>query len=239
MRHPVLLASQHGKPDALCALVRGGADVDESTNHGMRPLHNAARGGHSRCIDVLCEGGAKVDAREQARGTSAPHTHARPPTHAQILLQTPLAMAASAGHVDCAAALLGHGARATVYDVNGWRPYTHALFRGHMAAAAAIAAAVARGANERAAALAADKWREAALAGRGRGQGEGEEPSRRARDWSMDPSDFLRKHGMLRPRLPEARPPASPPHPPLNRARRARPGRAGRTDTPTSRADRR
>lgn len=56
-------------PDWVTALVRYGADVNETDDKGRTALHNAARAGFTRVIDVLVASGADVNARMKSGET--------------------------------------------------------------------------------------------------------------------------------------------------------------------------
>ncbi len=74
------------------ALLKGGADANEQLPLGRRPLMLAARSGHVDAVRTLLEDGADVNAKEDARGTTA------------------LMQAADQGHADVIAVLIEHGA---------------------------------------------------------------------------------------------------------------------------------
>ena len=74
------------------ALLKGGADANEQLPLGRRPLMLAARSGHVDAVRALLDGGADVNAKEDARGTTA------------------LMQAADQGHADVIAVLIERGA---------------------------------------------------------------------------------------------------------------------------------
>ena len=77
---------------SIAALLKGGADANEPLPLGRRPLMLAARSGHVDAVRALLDGGADVNAKEDARGTTA------------------LMQAADQGHADVIAVLIEHGA---------------------------------------------------------------------------------------------------------------------------------
>jgi ankyrin repeat protein len=74
------------------ALLENGADANEALPLGRRPLMLAARSGSVAAVRVLLERGADLNAKEDARGTTA------------------LMQAADQGHADVVAVLVEHGA---------------------------------------------------------------------------------------------------------------------------------
>jgi ankyrin repeat protein len=89
---PLWLAAARGDAAVIQALLKSGADANESLPLGRRPLMLAARSGSVDAVHALLEHGADVNARETERGTSA------------------LMQAADQGHADVLRELIQHGA---------------------------------------------------------------------------------------------------------------------------------
>ncbi|NXQ35524.1 ANKK1 protein, partial [Alaudala cheleensis] len=62
---PLLLAVQRRHPEACCALIQHGADVDAADEDGWAPLHFAAQHGDDRMVRLLLDHQARVDAQER------------------------------------------------------------------------------------------------------------------------------------------------------------------------------
>jgi len=89
---PLWLAASQGDAPMIDALLKGGADANEPLPLGRRPLMLAARSGRVDAVRALLTGGAELNAKEDARGTTA------------------LMQAADQGHADVVAVLIEHGA---------------------------------------------------------------------------------------------------------------------------------
>jgi ankyrin repeat protein len=68
---PLILACESGNTELVRLLLKSGADPNQSLSHGETPLMMAARTGSVPILKLLLAQGAKVDAREQLRGTTA------------------------------------------------------------------------------------------------------------------------------------------------------------------------
>jgi ankyrin repeat protein len=89
---PMWLAASQGNAAMISALLEGGADANEQLPLGRRPLMLAARSGHVDAVRALLDHRAEVNAKEDARGTTA------------------LMQAADQGHADVIALLIERGA---------------------------------------------------------------------------------------------------------------------------------
>lgn len=81
-RSPLHLAALAGDDATLRPLLahlgeRHGHLVNTADYHGLHPLHLAVRRGGERCLRLLVEGGAKINAPEQKSGSSALHLAVR------------------------------------------------------------------------------------------------------------------------------------------------------------------
>jgi ankyrin repeat protein len=68
---PLLLACESGNADLVRLLLNAHADPSFALSHGETPLMMAARTGSVPVLKLLLSRGAKIDAREQLRGTTA------------------------------------------------------------------------------------------------------------------------------------------------------------------------
>ena len=68
---PLFLASQHGHPELVETLLKGGADAKAVAVTGSTPLMLAAAAGSVRAVELLLDAGADVNARDSARGQTA------------------------------------------------------------------------------------------------------------------------------------------------------------------------
>ena len=71
--HPVYLTyfifiSLHGHVDIVRFLLQNGANTELCDDWNCTPLHNAAGAGHYQIVDLLCEAGARLDARASNKG---------------------------------------------------------------------------------------------------------------------------------------------------------------------------
>ncbi|KAJ3085363.1 phosphate system positive regulatory protein pho81 [Quaeritorhiza haematococci] len=113
---PLTLACQYGHHDIATLLLQTGAQVVSNAD-GLSPLHVACREGHHTVAQLLIVHRVDVDAKENFNGW------------------TPIFYAASEGHYECATVLLKAGCKVDVKDESDWLPWTHALYRGHIAVA--------------------------------------------------------------------------------------------------------
>jgi len=111
---PLHLAVFFAREAAADWLIGHGADIEAVARNPMRvrPLHSAAAGGSTACVQALLAAGAEVDAR-QAGGF------------------TPLMAAAGAGNRAMARALLAAGADSTLANDDGKRAADLARQAGH------------------------------------------------------------------------------------------------------------
>jgi ankyrin repeat protein len=68
---PLVMACESGNADLVNLLLKAGADPNQTLTHGETPLMMAARTGSVPVLKLLLARGAKIDAREQLRGTTA------------------------------------------------------------------------------------------------------------------------------------------------------------------------
>ncbi len=154
---PVADAAMRGDVDAVQALVRSGADVNDAQADGMTALHWAAELGEPRIAKVVLEAGANADAVTRLGNYTPLHLAARS-AHgdvAAILLDagadamartntgaTPLHFAAGAGDAVAVKALLAHGAKVDARE-SSWEqtPLMWAADYGRLDAVKALLAA--------------------------------------------------------------------------------------------------
>ena len=107
------MASLRGQTEKVRQLLRGGADIEDSSMKSMSPLHAAVYNGHEGAVRVLLQHGADVSAKDAA-GRTALHVSARRGQQKVLLL------------------LLEHGgADASAEDVLGNTPLFIATLHGH------------------------------------------------------------------------------------------------------------
>ena len=68
---PLFLAAREGKPGALPALIKAGADPKQATATGTTPLMVAAQSGNVATVQALLDAGVDVNAVETVRGLNA------------------------------------------------------------------------------------------------------------------------------------------------------------------------
>jgi ankyrin repeat protein len=131
-------------------LLLGGADIEASEyQQQQRPLHIAAARSSVRLLDLLCEKGASLNARDSVgdrplsvacrcghvaavrqlldRGSPLYQKH-----QATSHSDSPLCFAAMAGHLPVVSLLLERGASASKKDEGGWQPFRYAAYHGHV-----------------------------------------------------------------------------------------------------------
>lgn len=136
-------------PEIARLLLVTGCDIEAQT-HGdqRRPVHIAAVRGSTGLLNLLCDKGASLEARD-ANGDRALCVACRQgrPAAVQNLLQrgsplyqrlgtrlhedSPLCLAAMGGHVPVVSILLQHGASVHRGDETGWQPARYAAYYGH------------------------------------------------------------------------------------------------------------
>ena len=65
---PLHAASLHGHADIVRFLLQNGANTELADDWNCTALHNASGAGHYKNVDLLCEAGARVDARASNKG---------------------------------------------------------------------------------------------------------------------------------------------------------------------------
>lgn len=130
-------------------LLLSGADVEASeSQHQQRPLHIVASKGSIHILDLLCDKGASLDARngigDRALCVASRYGHT---ATVQKLLDrgsplsmkfetglredSPLCLAAMGGHFNVSSLLLNRGASPLKKDEAGWQPFRYAAYHGH------------------------------------------------------------------------------------------------------------
>ncbi|KAJ5202491.1 hypothetical protein N7449_004570 [Penicillium cf. viridicatum] len=131
-------------------LLLEGADIEASEyQHQQRPLRIAAARSSIYLLDLLCDKGASLDARDSVgdrplsvacrcghvaavrklldRGSPLYQKH-----QATSRSDSPLCLAAMAGHLPVVSLLLERGASASKKDEGGWQPFRYAAYHGHL-----------------------------------------------------------------------------------------------------------
>jgi ankyrin repeat protein len=130
-------------------LLISGADIEASeSQHQQRSLHIVASKGSIHLLDLLCDKGASLDARngvgDRALCAASRYGHT---AIVQKLLDrgsplsmkfetgvredSPLCLAAMGGHLHVSSLLLNRGASALKKDETGWQPFRYAAYHGH------------------------------------------------------------------------------------------------------------
>ncbi|PWY78606.1 ankyrin [Aspergillus eucalypticola CBS 122712] len=130
-------------------LLISGANIEaQADSDQRRPIHLAAVRGSMALLNLLCDKGASLDARDAAGDralcVASRYGHA---AAVQNLLDrgspvclsygvrseedSPLCLAAMGGHVPVVTLLLQRGASAIKRDERGWQPYRYAAYYGH------------------------------------------------------------------------------------------------------------
>ncbi|KAJ6166893.1 hypothetical protein N7470_002340 [Penicillium chermesinum] len=130
-------------------LLLSGADIEASeSEHQQRPLHIAAGSGSTYILDLLCDKGASLHARNGIG--DRPLCVATRFGHAEVVQKlldrgspisekfelgfredSPLCLAAMKGHLNVAALLIERGANVLKEDELGWQPIRYAAYYGH------------------------------------------------------------------------------------------------------------
>ncbi len=106
-------AAMRGQSDQVRALLKEGADVNETDQVGNSALSAAASGGHTSTVQALLNAGVDVNAKLLGQGLTA------------------LMSAAGGGHSEVVIALLDAGADVNAKNQRGWSPLMSATFAGH------------------------------------------------------------------------------------------------------------
>lgn len=130
-------------------LLLSGADIESSeSQHQQRPLHIVASKGSIHILDLLCDKGASLDARngigDRALCVASRYGHT---ATVQKLLDrgsplsmkfetglredSPLCLAAMGGHLNVSSLLLNRSASPLKKDEAGWQPVRYAAYHGH------------------------------------------------------------------------------------------------------------
>ncbi|PIG85153.1 ankyrin repeat protein [Aspergillus arachidicola] len=130
-------------------LLISGASIEVQTKDQQRPIHLAAARGSIALLNLLCDKGASLIARD-AIGDRAlcaacryGHTAAVQylldrdsplslPYDDKLQEDSPLCLAAMGGHLPIVTLLLQRGASVLKRDEQGWQPYHHAAHYGHV-----------------------------------------------------------------------------------------------------------
>ena len=139
-------AANKGSEKDLRKLLKLGAPIDGCRiKYGKTALHEAARHGHLRCVEILLNYRANVnittydgltplhEAAEQGfvDCLTALLNHGAEVYAATRIQWTALHFAARNGHRDCLDVLLQHGANVNATADGGWRPLHMAVRHGH------------------------------------------------------------------------------------------------------------
>jgi ankyrin repeat protein len=131
-------------------LLMSGADIESPMDGELhrRPVHIAAAQGSMRLLNLLCDKGAFLDARDalgyRALGVASRAGHAaavqnlldrNSAVHMQLETwsrdDSPLCLAAASGHLPVVMLLLERGASPLKQDEQDWWPYQYAAYHGH------------------------------------------------------------------------------------------------------------
>lgn len=142
----MLWAARAGRAESIRLLVATGSPANSTDDpYGQSPLHLAARSGYAEAVSALIAAGAELDAVDQSNGTALyeavlsqnPRTvrllveaGADPNIADDILLDTPLHLAAEREDAGIVRLLLAVGATPTGWNSDGSDPLHLAAFRG-------------------------------------------------------------------------------------------------------------
>jgi ankyrin repeat protein/peroxiredoxin len=110
--HDILAASSLGMTERVKALLKENKSLSDSMIAGWRPLHAAARHGHSEIAKMLLSHGADADAMDGEEWT-------------------PLHRAIEGGHVETVKVLIEGGADVSLTIEGGITPHDRAIWEGH------------------------------------------------------------------------------------------------------------
>lgn len=131
-RTPLLIAAWHAQPVIVQALLEHGADPNQGDAQGAMPLASASRTGRMEVVDLLLAASADPNAVEGPERW------------------TPLHFAAVRGQSRSVRALLEHGARPSVKNLDGLTPLDLATRYGHRGVAVLLEGAGGKGKRWRA-----------------------------------------------------------------------------------------
>ena len=130
-------------------LLLSGANIEAAeSQHEQRSLHIVASKGSIHILDLLCDKGASLNARNGVgdRAICVASRYGHTATVQRLLDRgsplsmkfetslredSPLCLAAQGGHLNVCSLLLNRGASALKKDETGWQPYLHAAHHGH------------------------------------------------------------------------------------------------------------
>ncbi|KNG85819.1 ankyrin repeat protein [Aspergillus nomiae NRRL 13137] len=129
-------------------LLISGANIEVQTKDQQRPIHLAAARGSIALLNLLCDKGASLIARDaigdRALCAACRYGHTAAVQHLldrgsplslpyddKLQEDSPLCLAAMGGHLPIVTLLLQRGASVLKKDEQGWQPYHHAAHYGH------------------------------------------------------------------------------------------------------------
>lgn len=117
---PLILACKLGHLDLVKAMIDRHLDLNVIDADGETALYHCAKRDYPHCLELLLKSGADPELPEKYD------------------LWTPLFAAAALGCSRCVDILVSNGAKKDAVDRDGWTPFEHAMFRGHISLAMAI-----------------------------------------------------------------------------------------------------
>ena len=130
---PLHVAAYLGNREQIVSLLTDGACVDARSVSGHTPLHIAAQQGHVSVVEAL------ITELEKIKSFACPLANQALATPSLVDIRdnsdvTPLACAASNGHIDVIRCLIAHGANISLADKRGKLPFHRATQIGHLEA---------------------------------------------------------------------------------------------------------
>ena len=130
---PLFWASRYNRPSICSYLLRSGADPYKHMVFDLYPLHEACDKGYSEVVEAFVGGSGRGTA---GNGSSASRARGR---HGHLCdvngvtkdLDTPLHVACSRGHIQCAHILLSANADTSMRNLAGRNPLETAVHHGH------------------------------------------------------------------------------------------------------------
>lgn len=122
---PLHLAVYFGDREQITRLIADGAVVDAKSVSGYTPLHIAAERGDVTTVELF------ITELKKTNQTIAPSSRVDIRDNSHV---TPLACAATNGHIDVLGCLIGHGANIRQADKRGYFPFHRAAQNGHLEA---------------------------------------------------------------------------------------------------------